>query len=124
MGEGNDMASDLLALGTWYLYAGGVVAVVFLTIGLGRLDANAQGAWIFRPLLIPGVLLIWPLVIWRWRVVAKGENRLKRHKMPRVTQERLTLVFICAIVLIIAVAFTARQNPADLAAPVLLKAPE
>lgn len=116
------MAVNLLLFGTWYLYAGGAVAAVFLTVGLGRVDENAQGAWIFRPLLIPGVLLIWPLVLWRWRVLVRGENRLDRHRMPRAGQDRLTLVFACAIVLIIALAFVARQDPEHLAAPVLLEA--
>ncbi len=124
MDMGNDMAADLLVLGTWYLYAGGAVAAVFLTFGLGHLDENARGAWIFRPLLIPGVLLIWPLVIWRWRVLHRGENRLQRHKMPRAAQERISLAFICALALIIAVALLSRQNPAEFAAPVLLEAPE
>jgi len=116
------MAIALLTLGTWYLYAGGAVAVVFLTLGLGLVDGNARGAWIFRPLLIPGVLLIWPLVLWRWWVLHRGENLLSRHRMPRTGQERVSLVFICAIPLIIGVALWARQDPGDLAPPILLEA--
>ncbi|MGB7242088.1 MAG: hypothetical protein WBC93_08395 [Sulfitobacter sp.] len=112
----------LLLIGTWYLYAGGVVATVFLIFGLGRLDENAQGAWIFRPLLIPGVLLIWPLVIWRVWVLRKGEERLDRHRMPRKAQSRAALGFVCAIPLIIAVAIFARQDPSTLAPPILLEA--
>ena len=69
----------LVMIATFYLYAGGAVAVVFLLFGLGQLDENAQGAWVFRPLLIPGVLLIWPLVIWRWMVLHRGEQKLDRH---------------------------------------------
>lgn len=116
------MAVNLLHIATWYLYAGVGVAVVFLGFGLGRLDENARGAWMFRPLLIPGVLLIWPLVLWRWRVIHRGENRQDHHRMPRTRQERLSLVFIAAIPLIIAVALLSRQDSRDLAAPVLLEA--
>ena len=115
------MAAQILTVATWYLYAGGAVAVVFLTLGMSHLDENAQGAWIFRPLLIPGVLLIWPLVLWRWFVLIRGENRLDRHRMPRLRQERVSLVFICAIPLIIAAAFLARQNPDDLAPPIRIE---
>ena len=73
----------LVMIGTFYLYAGGAVAVVFLLFGLGQLDENAQGAWVFRPLLIPGVLLILPLAIWRWMVLQRGEQKLDRHRIDR-----------------------------------------
>jgi hypothetical protein len=112
----------LLTIGTWYLYAGAAVAVVFLTFGLGRLDENAQGAWIFRPLLIPGVLLIWPLVLWRCVVLARGEAKLDRHRMPRKGQDRVALAMICAIPIVIALALIVRQDPTTLAAPVQLEA--
>lgn len=116
------MAVNLLTFGMWYLYAGGAVAIVFLTFGLNSMDENARGAWIFRPLLIPGVLLIWPLVLWRWFVLMRGENLLNRHRMPRVKQDRVTLVFSVLIPIIIVVALYSRQDPADLPAPILLEA--
>jgi hypothetical protein len=112
----------LIMIGTWYLYAGAAVAALFIPFGIGRLDENAQGAWIFRPLLIPGVLLIWPLVIWRCIVLWRGEEKLDRHRMPRKRQERATLVLICAIPLIIVTAVALRQDPDTLAQPVLLEA--
>ena len=112
----------LLLLGTWYLYAGTAVAVVFLVFGLSYLDENARGAWIFRPMLIPGVLLIWPLVIWRCWVLYRGENLLDRHQMPRIAQERISLAFACAIPLIILIAVSARQDVDALSPPVLLEA--
>jgi len=114
----------LVMIATFYLYAGGAVAVVFLLFGLGQLDENAQGAWVFRPLLIPGVLLIWPLVIWRWMVLHRGEQKLDRHRMPRIRQERAQIAFIIVIPLIIVVALSLRQDPATLSGPILLEAPE
>jgi hypothetical protein len=107
---------------TVYLYIGAAIAAVFLVFGLGRLDENAQGAWVFRPLLIPGVLLVWPLVVWRWVLLYKGEQKLDRHRMPRIRQERVQLAFIVIIPLIIVVAFAVRQDPTTLSAPVLLEA--
>ena len=118
----NDMAVNLLTFGMWYLYAGGAVAIVFLTFGLNMMDENARGAWIFRPLLIPGVLLIWPIVLWRWYVLKRGEVLLNRHRMPRIKQDRITLIFAILIPVIIVVALFSRQDVADLPAPVLLEA--
>jgi hypothetical protein len=114
----------LIMFATWYLYAGAGVAVVFVVFGIGRLDENAQGAWIFRPLLIPGVLLIWPLVIWRCVVLWRGEERMDRHRMPRKGQEKVALAMICAVPLIIALAVFVRQDANALALPILLEAPE
>ena len=114
----------VVMIGTFYLYVGLAVAAVFLLFGIGRLDENAEEAWIFRPLLIPGVLLIWPLVLWRWAVLRRGEQKLDRHRMPRIRQERAQLAFIFAIPLILVLALVLRQDPSDLNGPVLLEAPE
>mgnify|MGYP000633240578 CR=1 FL=1 len=48
-----------------------IVAVAFLAIGIDRIDHAAVGAYAFRPLLIPGIILLWPLVVWRWAVLAR-----------------------------------------------------
>lgn len=112
----------LLMIGTWYLYIGAVVGVVFIVFEIGRLDENAQGAWIFRPLLIPGAMLIWPLVIWRSVVLWRGEEKMDRHRMPRRGQERVTLAMICAVPLIIVVALVVRQDPDTLAQPIQIEA--
>ncbi len=114
----------LILIGTWYLYIGAVVAAVFIVFGIGRLDENAEGAWVFRPLLVPGVLLIWPLVIARWIVLRRGEQKLDRHRMPRIRQERMQMVFIVLIPVILFTAFSLRHDQKTLAAPVLLEAPE
>jgi DMSO reductase anchor subunit len=107
---------------TFYLYVGAVVAAVFLLFGLGQLDENAQGAWLFRPLLIPGVLLIWPLVIWRLVILRRGEQKLDRHQMPRIRQERAQLAFVVVIPLILLVAVFVRQDPSTLPLPVMIEA--
>ena len=109
----------LVLAGMYYLYAGSAVVVVFLLFGLGRLDDNAQGAWVFRPLLIPGVL-----VIWRWIVLFRGEDKLDRHRMPRIRQERAQVAFALVIPLILLIAFAVRQDATTLSPPVLLEAPQ
>lgn len=46
--------------------AGLAVAVVFLLVGIDRVDEAARGSYAVRPILAPGVILLWPLVLWRW----------------------------------------------------------
>lgn len=59
----------------YYLMAGGLVAALFLVFGLDRIDPSARGTFFFRPLLIPGLCLIWPLVLFRWYALEKeGEE--------------------------------------------------
>lgn len=65
-------AADLLGLGRIWLFAGLVVAAAFLGYGLDRVAPAARGAWAFRPLLVPGLLLLWPLVLWRWSALERG----------------------------------------------------
>ena len=105
------MAATLLTIGEYYLYVGCCVAAVFLTWGISRIDENAAGAWVFRPLLIPGILMIWPLVLWRWWVILRGEDQLARHRLPRLGQSRLTIALAVAIPLIILTALMLRQDP-------------
>ena len=54
-----------------YLLIGAAVAAAFLFLGIDRIDPAARGAYAFRPLLLPGLMLLWPLVLWRWRVLAR-----------------------------------------------------
>jgi hypothetical protein len=49
-----------------YAVLGAVFAAVFLLWGIDRIDPSAAGAYAFRPLLIPGTVLLWPLVAARW----------------------------------------------------------
>jgi hypothetical protein len=68
-------AEFLIELGQYYLMAGGIVAALFLIIGVERVEPSARGSYAFRPLLVPGICLIWPLVIYRWLVLEKhGED--------------------------------------------------
>jgi hypothetical protein len=52
-----------------YAACGAVLALAFLLWGLDRIDPAAAGAYAFRPLLIPGLVLLWPLVALRWRAL-------------------------------------------------------
>jgi hypothetical protein len=50
-----------------YLVTGLCVGAAFLVFGLDRIDPSARGAYAFRPLLLPGLALLWPFVLMRWR---------------------------------------------------------
>lgn len=62
---------DAVAL---YLATGALFAVVFLAIGLRRLDPiAAAGPLRFKLLIAPGVIAIWPVLVALWAAGRKGD---------------------------------------------------
>lgn len=104
------MAALLLDILAAYGLVGLLVAAVFLLWGIARIDGNAKGAWAFRPLLLPGVVLIWPLVLWRWLSLSRGWDEARRHRPPRAAQNWMALALALAIPAIVVVTLVARQN--------------
>lgn len=112
-----DIAQALvMAMQAWGII-GALVAAVFLTIGMDRIDEDARGAYIFRPLLIPGVLLIWPLVLWRWwRIETEAAPWAARYRAVRAPYGPAVIAMSIAIVAVIATGLSVRQTwPADVA---------
>jgi len=106
-----------------WLIAGGVVAVVFLLYGIDRIDEDARGAYVFRPLLVPGILLIWPLVLWRWwQIEADIAPWAARYRPVRASYGRAVIAMSLGIVLIIVAGLSVRQSWPDHIAPVQLSA--
>ena len=60
------MAEVIVNAAMLYGAVGAAVALVFLLWGIARIDPAASGAYAFRPLLAPGVVLLWPAVLLRW----------------------------------------------------------
>ncbi len=53
-----------------YLLLGLGFAVFFLAYKLSKIDANARGTSLgFRLLILPGVILLWPLLIFKKKVI-------------------------------------------------------
>ncbi|WP_299621489.1 hypothetical protein [uncultured Tateyamaria sp.] len=106
----------VMAMQAWGMI-GALTAAVFLTIGMDRIDEDAQGAYIFRPLLIPGVLLIWPLVLWRWwQIESEARGWAERYRPVRAGHGAAVIVMSIAIVTIVALGLSVRQEwPADIA---------
>lgn len=119
------LATALVSLAWGYSLIGAAVAAVFLTIGIDRLDEDARGAYAFRPLLIPGILLIWPLVLWRWlREETRAATTIRRYSPPRAAHGIAAALMAGVMLATMASAVAIRQTwPADIA-PVLLEPPE
>lgn len=119
----NEAEAILMGLRIWGSI-GAVVAALFLTIGMDRIDEDAREAYIFRPLLIPGVLVIWPLVLWRWYLYESGrEHWARRYDPPRKAHFAVGWILPIGICVIILAGLSLRQTwPADIA-PVQLSAP-
>lgn len=118
-------AEFLLVVVKWWGAIGALVALVFLTIGIDRLDEDADGAYVFRPLLIPGILLIWPLVLWRWyRLNTDADHWAPRYQPRRHNHRIFAYAMPIAIMVVIATGLSVRQQwPAHIA-PEQLTAPE
>ncbi len=58
-----------------YLLAGALVALAFVLVGVDRLDPAARRAIAFRPLLLPGATLLWPVILVRWIVTERRRTR-------------------------------------------------
>lgn len=58
-----------------YLAVGLGIAILFLIFGVERVEPYAKGSLAFRPLLVPGLCLLWPLVLWRWKVLYQNQGR-------------------------------------------------
>lgn len=90
---------------------GAIIALIFLTIGIDRIDEDAQGAYVFRILLVPAILLIWPLVLWRWFILETNRDAWpNRHSPPRHAHFWVAIVFALAIPSIIVMGLVVRQT--------------
>ncbi|MBI5385602.1 MAG: hypothetical protein HZA90_13065 [Verrucomicrobia bacterium] len=61
------IAQTCLIVAGIYLLCGFVFAIPFAVVGVNRIDPHAAHAsWGFRVLIIPGTVLLWPLLGHRW----------------------------------------------------------
>lgn len=111
-------AAMIVALGQAWLLAGVAVGVAFLLFGLDRRDASARGAYGFRPLLLPGLVLLWPLVLWRWLEPLSPllqPSLSRRHKRAHAV---LWLGLACILPAILATALALRRHDVPVPASV------
>ncbi|MEO1678743.1 MAG: hypothetical protein AAFU80_11375 [Pseudomonadota bacterium] len=118
------MAASLLIFAKIYGWIGLAAAVPFLAFGLDRIDDSAVGSWVFRTLLIPGIVLLWPLVLWRWFQLETGRGDAQaRHRPPIAPQLALALLLALLIPVAILSALVLRQDGPIERPSVLLEAP-
>ncbi len=108
-------AANIVEFAGWWLLIGAAVAVPFLAFGIDRIDANARGSYTFRPLVVPGVLLLWPLVLWRWWALERdGAAWRYRHTPWRGLHAPLWIVLGVALpAALVALIVFAPRWPAD-----------
>lgn len=61
-----EFAETLVWIISGYLMLGLGVALLFVVFGMEQVEPHSRGSFGFRPLLIPGLTLLWPLVLSRW----------------------------------------------------------
>ncbi len=106
-----------------YAAVGFLTALAFLAFGLARLDPGARGAYGFRPLLLPGLLLLWPLVLVRWAILARAPARNGLGRRFSGTHRAVWMVLAVALPIVLLGALALRQSGPLEAAPVRLSAP-
>ena len=66
-----ETVQGIFAAATYYGYAGIAVAAYFLLYGIDRIDPGARGSYLFRLFLIPAAVVFWPVILWRWAIIAR-----------------------------------------------------
>jgi hypothetical protein len=119
------MAGAELVLRAARIYAtlGVVVALAFQAFGLARVDPAARGTYGFRPLLLPGLVLLWPLVLWRWAALARGTRPPPVGRRYAGAHRAIWTVLVVLLPLLLMGALALRQNGSLEAAPVRLSGP-
>ena len=108
-------AETIVAAARLWGVVGSLVALAFLTVGIDRIDEDARGSYVFRVLLVPAVLLIWPLVLWRWWVLETDRDAwAKRYRPPRGPHLVVAVALLGCVVFTIVAGIAVRQTwPTD-----------
>jgi len=61
------MIETILTIILIYLLFGLLFAIPFVIKGVGKIDEGAKDSTIgFRIIIIPGVIVFWPFLLWKW----------------------------------------------------------
>ncbi len=64
------VVSSVLMVVAVYLILGLIFTIVFFLYGIDKVDKDAKGSgWIFKLLILPGMMVFWPLFLNKWRKV-------------------------------------------------------
>ncbi len=106
-----------------YAAVGLLVGMAFIMIGLDRLHPAAHGHWAFRPLLLPGLALLWPYILLRWRRGAAEPQAVAGQRSQRRRHTRVWFAIAALPPLILLAGMALRQTGLADAPPLLLLAP-
>ena len=96
------IAAAIIAIAMAYLAVGAGVALAFLLFGLDRIDPGARGAYGFRALIGPGLVLLWPLVVYRWLLATAAHDA----RAPADQAAAHRVAWFCLAVLVPAILLT------------------
>ena len=66
------IVTTILIIVAMYLAAGLIFAIPFVLKGVTQIDEGAIGSkWGFRVIIIPGVMVFWPLLLKKWMKASK-----------------------------------------------------
>jgi hypothetical protein len=69
------MTSALEAVVVMWLAAGLLVGVPFLAFAVGRVVEGAAGSSLmFRLMMLPGAVLLWPVLLYRWLTAGRRDS--------------------------------------------------
>jgi hypothetical protein len=64
-----------------YLAAGLLFAIPFVIKGVTKIDEGAVGSkWGFRVIIIPGVIVFWPLLLKKWMRIPADRANIENSK--------------------------------------------
>ena len=73
----------LVKVAAVYVACGLFVAVLFLARWCKTFDPSAaHGSWGFRVLVVPGIIVLWPVILVKVRAVARGGSAAGEAEMP------------------------------------------
>ncbi len=102
----------VIALAAAYLATGLIVGSIFLLGPIERREPGSRGSYAFRALLLPGMALLWPLVLKRWQTPAPTTGNLGHGRRHGAAWIVVTLMLL----LVLAAAFAQRGSmPRDFA---------
>lgn len=115
-------AELLLSLASAYGAVGALVAAAFLLVGLERMVPAARGSYAFRPLIVPGLVLLWPVVAWRW-AMGPGTGQRRAARPQQRSHAVIWAVFAALLPTILAISWMQRHYTVPVPASVRLSPP-
>lgn len=98
-----------------YLALGVILLAPFHHSALPRIDESARDAsWGFRVVVSPGLVALWPIILWKWNVARHGGHAHGRPDAPvsshriRRSQALLMKLIAIAVPLLVAAAIFSR----------------